>query len=81
MAHSDVTFDIESRCSRKAKGLHVRIDQCVIHVVGHAPSALETRDELLVYRAAMVINQLNFLVGTVVGVTVIDHDVKTVCKR
>jgi hypothetical protein len=78
MAHSDVALDIQCWCSSEPKSLHVGVDQGVIHVVGHAPSSLKLADEFIIYRAAMVVNQLDLFVGTVMSITVVNDNIKPV---
>lgn len=80
MAHPDVALDVEGRGAREPEGLHVGVDDRLIHVSVHAPRALEFGDQLLVDGAAVVVDQLDLLVGSIVGVAVIHHDVETVCR-
>ena len=79
MAHPYVALNVERRRSREPEGLHVRVDDRLVHGAVHAPSALELGDELLVHRAAVVVDQLDALVGAVVSVAVVHHDVEAVC--
>ena len=78
MAHTDVAFYVQRRCSREPESLHVRINQSVVHVVRHAPSALEARNQLFVHWATVVINQLDLFVGAIMGITVVDQNIETI---
>ena len=48
---------------------------------GKTDPYLEPADEFLVHGAPVVVDQLDLLVGAVVGVAVVDDDVKAVWKR
>ena len=69
MTHSDVTLDVECRCAGEPEGLHVCVDERLVHgqVVVHPDVALELGDQLGVHRATVVVDQLNLLVSAVVS--------------
>ena len=60
------------------KSLHVRVDERLIHGVGHSPGSLELADEFVVHRTPVVVDQLDLLVGAVVSEAVVDDDVEAV---
>ena len=41
MAHANVALDVERGGAREPERLHVGVDQGIVHVVRHAPGALE----------------------------------------
>ena len=78
MAHSDVAFNVKRRCSSESECFHMSINQCVVHVVCHAPCALESRNQFVVDRATMMINQLDLFVGSIMGIAVVDQNVESI---
>ena len=78
MAHSDVAFNVKRRCSSESECFHMSINQCVVHVVSHAPCALESRNQFVVDRATMMINQLDLFVGSIMGIAVVDQNVESI---
>ena len=68
MTHSDVTLDVEGWCPGESEGLHVCVDERLVHgqVVVHPNVALELGDQLGVHRATVVVDQLNLLVSAIV---------------
>ena len=69
MAHSDVALDVEGWCPGEPEGLHVCVDERLVHgqVVVHPDVALELGDQLGVHRATVVVDQLNLLVRAIVS--------------
>ena len=69
MTHSDVALDVECRCASEPEGLHVCVDERLVHgqVVVHPDVALELGDQLGVHRATVVVDQLNLLVSAIVS--------------
>ena len=78
MAHSDVAFNVKRRCSSESECLHMSINQCVVHVVCHAPCALESRNQFVVDRASMMVDQLDLFVGSIMGIAVVDQNVESI---
>ena len=78
MAHSDVAFNVKRRCSSESECLHMSINQCVVHVVCHAPCALESRNQFVVDGASMMVDQLDLFVGSIMGIAVVDQNVESV---
>ena len=78
MAHPDVALDVERGRAGEPEGLHVRVDDGLVGAAVHAPRALELGHELLVDGAAVVVYQLDPLVGAVVREAVVHHDVEAV---
>ena len=77
MTHPDVALNVQRRRAREPERLHVRVDDRLVHGAVHPAPALELRDQLLVNGAAMVVDQLDALVGAVVGVAVVHNDIET----
>ena len=48
MAHPDVALDVEGRGPSEPEGLHVGVDDSLVHGVPLRPGALELGDELVV---------------------------------
>lgn len=80
MAHPDVALDVQRRSPRKSERLHVCVDERLVHGVGHSPGTLEPTDELLVDGTAVMVDQLDLLVGSVVRIAVVHNDVEAVCE-
>jgi len=77
VAHSNVAFNVQRRTAGEAESLHVgehlRLVESSVR-----PGASEAADELLVEWAPVVVDQLDFLVGSIVGVTVAHDHIETV---
>ncbi len=54
------------------------VDECFVHSVSHSPSSLELADEFVVDGAAVMVDQLDLLVGTVVSEAIVDHNIEPV---
>lgn len=81
MAHPDVALDVQGRGPGEAERLHVGVDHGLVEGVGHAPCTLEPGHDLGVQWTPVVVNQLDLLVGAVVGIAVVDDDIETVWKK
>lgn len=78
VAHSHVAFDVEGGRARKSECLHVGVDLGLVHATLR-PRASEARNQLVVYRTAQVVDQLDAFVRTIMGDTVVDHDIEAIC--
>lgn len=78
MTHPHVALDVECRRPGEPEGLHVGVN-LGLEESALRPGTPEPTDQLVVNRTSVLIDQLYSLVATVVGVTVVDHDVETVC--
>ena len=76
VAHADVALDVERGRAGEPEGLHVRVDDGLVDAAVHAPRALELGHDLVVVRAAVVVDQLDPLVGPVVRHAVVHHDIE-----
>ena len=77
MAHANVALDVERRRPRKPERLHVGVHDGLVDAAVHAPRALKLGHDLVVLGAAVVVDQLDALVGAVVCYAVVHHDVES----
>jgi hypothetical protein len=56
----------------------VSVDECFVHGVSHSPGSLKLADEFVVDGAAVVVDQLDLLVGAVVSEAIVDHNIEPV---
>ena len=78
MAHPNVTLDVKCRCSSKSESFHVCINDCFVHWICHSPGALKFGNQFCVDWAAMMVNELNFLICPIVGKTIIHNEIKSI---
>ncbi len=57
---------------------HMSVDESFVHGVSHSPGTLELADEFVVDGAAVVVDQLDLLVGAVVSEAIVDHNIEPV---
>lgn len=77
MAHAHIALNIQRRRSGEAEGFHIRIDLS-LKDARIRPGASEARDELVVHGTALLIDQLNALVGPVVRIAIVHHNIKAI---
>ena len=56
MAHPDVALDVEGRRPGEPEGLHVRVDDRLVHGVPLGPGPLELGDQLVILGTSEVKN-------------------------
>lgn len=78
VAHPDVALDVKSRGAGEPERLHVG-KHLSLEEAAFRPGSTESADQFVVHGASVLIDQLDSLVAAVVGVTVVDHDVESVC--
>lgn len=81
MTHPNVTFDVQCWSARESKCLHMSIDHSLVHGTIHAPRALELGNELLIHWTSMMIDELDLLVGTIVSIAIIHHNVESIWRN
>ena len=52
MTHPDITLNVEGRGPGEPEGLHVGVDDCLVHGVPLGQRALELGDELVILGAS-----------------------------
>lgn len=77
MAHPHVALDVQSRAAGKAERFHVGEDLRLVEP-RIRPGPAEAADELLVDGAAIVVDQLDLLVRSVMSVAVARYQVEPV---